>query len=119
MQVVAQKGLDSRRIAKLLDEGYDPGIQYSISLGEDITPVLKKIVANKQAAQVQFDNKKRRTIDLFTASAIVSVHDALNKPNQEKLRRMLSKNEVEFARAANFALSSASGKFRADPGRLK
>ncbi len=119
MQVVAQKGLDSRRIAKLLDEGYDPGVQYQIALGEDITPVLKKIVANKQAAQVKFDNGRRRTIDLFTASAIISTHDALNKPNQEKLRRMLSKNEIEFARAANFALSSTSGKFRADPGRLK
>ena len=119
MQIVAQKGLNAQRIVKMLDEGYDPGMEYRLSLGEDVTPILKKIVANKQAAQIKFDNGKRRTIDLFTASAIIVVHDALNKPNQEKFRRMLSKNEVEFTRATNFALKSTTGKFRVDPGRLK
>lgn len=118
MQVVAQKGLDARRIAAMLDEGVDFGPEVRVSLGEDITPILKKIVSGKQAAQVKFDNGKRRTIDLFTASALVTVHDALTKKNQEKFRRMLSKNEIEFTRATNFAFKNVSGSFKSDPGRL-
>lgn len=103
MQVVNQKGLDSQRIMNMLDEGYDPGAEYRVSLGEDITPVLRNILARKTAAQVQFDNGKRQTIDMFSASALIAVHDALKKENQEKFRNMMSKNEVEFRRATNFA----------------
>ncbi len=116
LQVVAQKGLDARRIAAMLDEDLEV---VRISLGEDITPVLKNIVANKQAMQIKFDNGRRKTIDLFTASALITVHDNLNKQGQEKFRRIMSKSPAGFIQMTNFAFQNVSGGFKADPGRLK
>ncbi len=117
-QIVAAKGLDSQRITAMMNEETF-GEVIRISLGEDVTPALRKIVANKTAAQVKFDDGKRATIDLFTASALVSVHDNLNKKNQEKFRQGLSKNKGSFLFWVNFAMKQTSGSFKADPGRLK
>lgn len=44
---------------------------------------LRGIVAHKQHGHVQ-----GVTVDLFTASAILKVHDALNPANQQKLLRL-------------------------------
>ncbi len=112
MQVVAQKSLDAQRIAAMLDEGIDALQEVRLSLGEDITPILRDIVARKTAKQVKFDDGKRQTVDLFSASAMIVVHDALNKPHQEKFRRMASKNSVEFNKMLSFSFKHTSSKFR-------
>lgn len=44
---------------------------------------LRGIVEHKQHGHVQ-----GVTVDLFTASAILAVHDALNPANQQKLLKM-------------------------------
>lgn len=106
MQVVQEKGLDVRQITKLLDEGYVSLHEVRISLDEDITPILQQIVANHQAMAVKFDNGKRRTVDAFTANVLIKVHDALSGSTQEKFRRMLSKNDLEFNRVVTFAFKS-------------
>ncbi len=118
MQIVSSKSLDAQRITAMMNEETS-GEVFRISLGEDITPILKKIVAKKTAGQVKFDDGKRATIDLFTASALVVVHDNLNKKNQEKFRQGLSKNKGSFLFWTNWAMKQTSGSFRADPGRLK
>jgi hypothetical protein len=110
MQIVALKGLDSQRITAMMNEEVLPVVQ--LSLGEDITPILKQIVSDKQAMQVKFDNKQRKTIDLFTASTLIAVHDALNTKNQEKMRRMMSKNPAGFMQILNLASKSTRGSFR-------
>lgn len=106
MQVVQEKGLDVRQITKLLDEGYVSLHEVRISLDEDITPILQQIVANHQAMAVKFDNGKHRTVDAFTANVLIKVHDALSGSTQEKFRRMLSKNDLEFNRVVTFAFKS-------------
>ncbi len=109
-QIVALKGLDKQRIQDLMFEGSLPVVR--LSLGEDITPILKKIVSDKQAMQVKFDNKQRKTIDLWTASVLIAVHDGLNKPMQEKMRRIMSKNPVGFMQVLNIASKSTTGSFK-------
>ena len=117
MQVVANKSLDAQRILAMMDEGVDPGFEVRISLDEDITPLLREIVKRKQAAQVKFDDGKRLTVDLTTATAMIAVHDALRKDAQEKFRRMASKNKVEFSKVAIFSYNNASISFKS--GGLK
>ena len=110
MQIVAVKGLDAQRITAMMNEDALPIVR--LSLGEDITPILKKIVSDKQAMQVKFDNKQRKTIDLWTASVLIAVHDSLNKPMQEKMRRIMSKNPAGFMQVLNIASKSTTGSFR-------
>jgi len=65
--------------------------QGSRNVGRSIIDQLRKIVDEKQHAVVSFmvNGKRRtRTVDLFTASAVVSVYDALNTANREKLLAM-------------------------------
>ena len=109
-QIVALKGLDKQRIQTLMFEDAVPVVR--LSLGEDITPILQDIVSRKQAKQVKFDDGKRKTIDLWTASVLITVHDALNKPNQAKMRKIMSKNSVGFMQILNFASKNTSGSFK-------
>lgn len=108
-QIVVLKGLNKDRIQKLMFEDTLPTVR--LSLGEDITPILKDIVNRKQAKQIKFDDGKRKTIDLWTASVLIAVHDALNTKNQEKMRRIMSKNAVGFMQILNFASKNTSGSF--------
>ena len=110
LQIVSLKGLDAQRISALMNEDILPVVR--LSLGEDITPILKKIVSDKQAMQVKFDNKQRKTIDLWTASVLIAVHDGLNKPMQEKMRRIMSKNPAGFMQILNIASKSTTGSFK-------
>lgn len=110
LQIVAVKGLDAQRIAAMMNEDVLPVVR--LSLGEDITPILKKIVSDKQAMQVKFDNKQRKTIDLWTASVLIAVHDAVNAQNQAKMRRIMSKSPAGFMQILNLASKSTSGSFR-------
>lgn len=107
MQIVHLQGLDVQKVLDLLDEQTSkqakPLKEAKLSLGEDITPILKQIVDQRSAKSVKFDNGVKRTIDLFSASALIRVHDALSPENQEKMRRMMSKNEREFDRIMAFA----------------
>ncbi len=108
-QMVVLKGLDKDRIQKLMFEDTLPTVE--LSLDEDITPILKDIVSRKQAKQVKFDDGKRKTIDLWTASVLIAVHDALSPNNQKKMRLIMSKNSVGFMKVLNFSSKHTSGSF--------
>ena len=75
-------------------------------LAEDNVDVLKDIVKKKQNQQIKLKDGKLR-VDLFSASAIVQVFDAVNKSNQEKMRDMLNGNKAQFLKIADFAMSKA------------
>lgn len=45
--------------------------------------VLQRIVDKKQAAKIRIDGRKV-TVDLFTASMLLRVYNALNEQNREK-----------------------------------
>ena len=65
---------------------------------------LRKIVKDKQNQQIKFKDGKLR-VDLFTASAVTQVFDAVNKSNQQKMTKMLNGKKAEFMKIADFALS--------------
>ena len=67
---------------------------------------IKKIVADKQNMQVKFDDGKMK-VDLYTASAVSQVYDAVNDSNKEKIDNMLRTKEG-MLRMSNFAFTKLS-----------
>ena len=64
---------------------------------------IKQIVADKQNMQVKFDDGKMK-VDLYTASAVSAVYDALKPETQEKVDNMLRTKEG-MLKLSNFAFS--------------
>ena len=75
-------------------------------LNEDVLDILRNIVKNKQMQKVKFNDKKTASVDMFTASAMVKVYDALNKDNQGKFKDMINKNLKGFMAMQSFAMKS-------------
>ena len=73
-------------------------------INEDVIDTLKKIVKDKQAQTVKFEDGKSVKVDLFTASALVAVHDKVNKQNQEKIKRMANKSPDQFMKVVDVAM---------------
>ena len=75
-------------------------------LTEDNLKVLRSIVKNKQNKPVKMSDGQMK-VDLFTASAITKVYDALSKKDaREKLDRMLNGTKAQFMKIADFAYKS-------------
>ena len=49
---------------------------------------------------------KSASIDMFTASAMTKVYDALNKDNQTKFKDMINKDKKSFMAMQAFAMKS-------------
>jgi len=60
---------------------------------------LRSIVDNRQAEKIH-----GMMVDMFTASAMVKVYDALNKDNQSKFKDMINKNLKGFMAMQSFAM---------------
>jgi len=67
---------------------------------------IKQIVADKQNMQVKFDDGKMK-VDLYTASAVSQVYDAVKSGTQGKIDDML-RTKDGMLRMANFAFSKLS-----------
>ena len=79
-------------------------------LAEDNLKVLRSIVKNKQNKPVKMSDGQMK-VDLFTASAITKVYDALSKKDaREKLDRMLNGTKAQFMKIADFAYKSVQMK---------
>ena len=78
--------------------------QDMITINEDVLDVLRNIVKNQQFQKVKFKDKKTASVDMFTASAMVKVYDALNKDNQSKFKDMINKNLQGFMAMQKFAM---------------
>ena len=75
-------------------------------LAEDNLKVLRSIVKNKQNKPVKMSDGQMK-VDLFTASAITKVYDAIQqKSNKEKFDRMLNGTKGQFMKIADFAYKS-------------
>lgn len=72
---------------------------------ESVLDDLRKIVKNKQRADVKFADGSKLKVDGFSASALVQVHDALNGANQTKFADAINKNEAMFMKMLDFAFS--------------
>lgn len=82
---------------KILDE--------SVELDEAVIDDLRSIVKSKSMKEVKFANGGKSKVDMFTASAMVKVHDALNKANQKKFADAINKDERMFMKMMDFAMS--------------
>ena len=90
----------------LLEEKFIRNNDEFSQLNEDVLDILRNIVKNKQMQKVKFNDKKTTSVDMFTASAMVKVYDALNKDNQGKFKDMINKNLKGFMAMQSFAMKS-------------
>ena len=81
--------------------------EFRTVLDEGVVDTLKKIKSRKQAMPVKFKNNKTLKVDLFTASQLLSVHDALKPTNAKKFRDSLEKGESSFMTMVDFAMQNA------------
>ena len=71
--------------------------------GKQVMDHLHDIVDNKAKKSVKFANGESRSIDHYTASAIVGVHKKVNAENKKKLRTMVHQSPDHLLAAAKFA----------------
>ena len=64
---------------------------------------LRKIVKDKQHQTVMFKSGKA-IVDLFTASAMVQVYDALKKPDMKKTFEKMITDKAGFMKTQAFAM---------------
>ena len=64
---------------------------------------LRKIVKDKQNQVVMFKSGQAR-VDLFTASAMVQVYDALKKPDMKKTFEKMIADKAGFMKTQAFAM---------------
>ena len=93
----ADKTDGDKKVVNPIKEGIE-------EINEDVIDTLKKIVKDKQAQTVKFEDGKSVKVDLFTASALVTVHDKVNKQNQEKIKRMANKSPDQFMKVVDVAM---------------
>ena len=75
-------------------------------LEEDNIQALRDIVKSKSAKSLKFKDGKMK-VDMFTASAIVQVFDALNDANKKKFEGLLNGKKAQFVKMADFAMKQA------------
>ena len=74
--------------------------------GKQVMDHLHDITKNKAKKSVKFANGESRSIDHFTASAIVDVHKKVNDENKKKLSAMVHKSPDHLLKAAKFAFKA-------------
>lgn len=75
-------------------------------LTEGVIDRLRYIVDNNDARRVQFDNGEVLTVDLFTASAIVALYNAVSEENKNKIEDKIGQSKQAFYKIADFAFSN-------------
>ena len=86
----------------VLETNDDFGVEYL--LAENNLKILQNIVKKKQNAKMKFKDNKRATVDLFTASAIMKVYDAVKPDNKKKIEKLMNGTLVDFLKLQKFAM---------------
>lgn len=92
----------------VLETADDFGVEYL--LAENNLKILQNIVKKKQNAKVKFKDNKRATVDLFTASAIMKVYDAVKPDNKKKMEKLINGTLPEFLKLQAFAMKQVKMK---------
>ena len=79
-------------------------------LVENNLKILQNIVKKKQNAKMKFKDNKRATVDLFTASAIMKVYDAVKPDNKKKMEKLINGTLPEFLKLQAFAMKQVKMK---------
>jgi len=96
--------LKAKRESKLAKKVQENTLEQVSYFAEDNVDVLKKIVKDKQNQNIRFKDGSMK-VDLFTASAISQVYDAVNSSNKKKMDKLINGKKADFMKIANFALS--------------
>ena len=96
--------LKAKRESKLAKKVQESTLERATQLVEDNVAVLKDIVKRKQNKDVKFKDGKMK-VDLYTASAVTQVYDAVNASNKKKMADMINGKKAQFMKIADFALS--------------
>lgn len=96
--------LRAKRESKLQKKVQENTLEQASYFAEDNVDVLKKIVKDKQNQNIKFRDGSMK-VDLFTASAISQVYDAVNSSNKKKMDKLINGKKADFMKIANFALS--------------
>ena len=92
----------------VLETTNDFGVEYL--LVENNIKILQNIVKKKQNAKIKFKDNKRATVDLFTASAIMKVYDAVKPDNKKKMEKLINGTLPEFLKIQAFAMKQVKMK---------
>lgn len=90
-------------------KGAVPNVPLDKGRKGDILPILRKIVDKRQHERIKFPDGGPVDVDLFSASAMVQVHDSLKPENQRKFRDSI-KNKLGFLKMHSFALKMVGGR---------
>ena len=96
--------LKAKRESKLAKKVQENTLEQVSYFAEDNVDVLKKIVKDKQNQNIRFKDGSMK-VDLYTASAISQVYDAVNSSNKKKMDKLINGKKADFMKIANFALS--------------
>ena len=96
-------------VGKIMEKVNDFGNEHE--LVETNLKVLQNIVKKKQNQKVKFKDKQA-TVDLFTASAIMKVYDAVKPDNKKKIEKLMNGTLVDFLKLQKFAMKQV--KFAQD-----
>ena len=101
---------ESARVKKVQEEGFVKQTVSRISqfsresyLEEKNLQALRNIVKNKSAKSLKFKDGSLK-VDLFTASAITKVYDAVNDTNKKKLDQLINGKKAQFMKMVDFAM---------------
>ena len=72
-------------------------------LEEKNLEALRDIVKNKSAKSLKFKDGSMK-VDMFTASAVTKVYDAVNDANKKKLVQMVIGKNAQFLKLVDFAM---------------
>ena len=102
-----QKGPSNPQIDKMLTKGLkNEEVEMDEAKGTAFPATidtLRKIVKDKQNQVVMFKSGQAR-VDLFTASAMVQVYDALKKPDMKKTFEKMIADKAGFMKTQAFAM---------------
>lgn len=77
-------------------------------LVENNLKILQNIVKKKQNQNVRLDNKNVK-VDLYTASAIMNVYNAVSRDNKKKMEKMMNGNLNQFLKLQGAAFKLNKG----------
>lgn len=71
---------------------------------KEVLDTLRDIIKSHSRKAVKFSTGETTLVDALTASAIITVYDALKKQDaKDKFKKMANTNPVEFMKIANFS----------------
>ena len=100
----------SDRLDKVFSVPYstnmEPVIQAEETIIEDVIKHLQNIKDKHQMSRIKHQDGTSSNIDVQTAHALLTVHNALNDENKKKFSDMMSKSKHHMSKAAEFAWKS-------------